>query len=286
MVTLEWGALTEADLPALTQLATECLAADGGLPTLSQPDFLRSLFLSGGPAIGGRDDTGDLVAAASLFEEEGQQVATGLVLPSMRDQGAGDELVRWCREQRGPEPLRVRVENCSVASESMLARAGLRRIFAETVMRHRLRDIPIIARPPGVRLLPFTEQIAPAFHRAWAASFADRPGFVPSAEEEWLRWLAEDADFRAADSRVALADDDTPVGMVTLSTDWIDQVGVVPQWRGRSLGAHLVVRSLTALKRAGSRRVWLCVNVDNPARDLYERLGFRARGTRARYTVR
>ena len=76
------------------------------------------------------------------------------------------------------------------------------------------------------------------------------------------------------------------MGFVLLVDNWIDAVGVVPEWRGRRLGAHLVVRSLTALERSGEAEAWLCVNVDNPARSLYERLGFRAKGTRARYEDR
>ena len=79
-----------------------------------------------------------------------------------------------------------------------------------------------------------------------------------------------------------------PVGFVNLLDDWVDQVGVVPAWRGRGLGAHLVARSLRTLRKAGCEAVWLAVNVDNPAHDLYLRLGFRDAGLRARYeeTVR
>ena len=83
-----------------------------------------------------------------------------------------------------------------------------------------------------------------------------------------------------------MTEDGEPAGFITVSDEWIDQVGVVPEWRGQGLGAHLVVRSLTALKKAGASRVWLCVGVDNGARALYERLGFAHKGTRARYEER
>ena len=49
------------------------------------------------------------------------------------------------------------------------------------------------------------------------------------------------------------------------------------------LGAHLVVRSLRALRKAGCEQAWLAVNVDNPAHGLYLRLGFDEHGLRARY---
>ena len=58
---------------------------------------------------------------------------------------------------------------------------------------------------------------------------------------------------------------------------------MVPAWRGRRLGARLVARSLRALRKAGCEQVWLAVNVDNPAHELYLRLGFEDAGMRARY---
>ena len=49
----QWTPLTEADLPALGELARACLHADGGLPLLADEPLLRQLFLDGagiGPA--------------------------------------------------------------------------------------------------------------------------------------------------------------------------------------------------------------------------------------------
>ena len=67
------------------------------------------------------------------------------------------------------------------------------------------------------------------------------------------------------------------------SVSWIDQVGVVPAWRGRGLGAYLVTATLRALAAEGTEPVWLTVNENNPAAALYRRLGFTRYGTRARY---
>ena len=62
MSTLEWGPLQESDLPGLGSLARSCLRQDGGLPQLATEVMLRYYFL-GGASIGGRDVTGELVAA-------------------------------------------------------------------------------------------------------------------------------------------------------------------------------------------------------------------------------
>lgn len=286
MSVLDWAPLHEEDLPLLMALAGACLDKDGGLPLLETEPLLRTLFYSG-PNIGGRDETGDLVAVAAMFRDDrGQLTATGLVHPSSRRLGYGEQLVAWVREQVGDAPVNVVAETTSPESNTLFAADGLTCSFAETVMRHNLKHIPFIRLPDGITTEPFSAQTAPAFDEAYRRSFGGRPGYTDDGARKWLGSLGDDPDFRAEESRVALDQAGEPVGFVAVSTDWIDFVGVVPEWRGRALGAHLVVRSLRALHQAGSKRVWLCVRVDNPARGLYERLGFKVKGTRARYVDR
>lgn len=245
--------------------------------------MLRGFFLSDA-GIGGRDETGDLVAVAGVFlDGSGRRTATGLVHPSSRHQGHSHELVAWCREHSGGSLLRVITETTSADSEQLAAEFGLRRTFAEQVMRHGLTSVPVVRAPEGVTKRPFGEQSAGLFHTAWSRSFADRPGFPGTPRDEWVSFLVEDEDFVAEASRVVLDAAGDPVAFVTLSDCWIDQVGVVPGWRGRGLGAHLVARSLTALAKRGCEQAWLAVNVDNPAHELYLRLGFVDHGVRTRY---
>ena len=283
MSTLAWRPLTDDDLPALQFLAGRCLSADGGLPLLTEEAMLRRLFLSGA-AIGGRDETGDLVAVASVFvDDTGHRTASGLIHPSSRWQGIGEELVKWCREHSGGSLLRVAAETTSADSDRFFAQIGLRRTFAEHVMRHSLADIPRIRRPEGLRSKAWTAETSALFHTAYRLSFAERPGFPDTPLEVWVGGLEEEPGFRPEVSRVVVDELGEPAGFVTLSDDWIDQVGVVPAWRGHGLGAHLVVRSLRALRKAGCEQAWLAVNVDNPAHELYLRLGFHDFGIRARY---
>lgn len=283
MSTLAWSPLREADLPALSSLARACLAIDGGLPLLAEAPMLRQFFVSDA-GIGGRDETGDLVAVAGVFiDASGRRTATGLVHPSSRNQGHSHALVAWCRERSGGSLLRVVAETTSADSERLAAEVGLRRTFAEHVMRHDLGDVPFVRAPEGVTKRLFDEQSAGLFHAAYERSFGDRPGFPGTPQEEWVRLLVEDEEFRPEDSRVALDSAGEPVGFVTVSDCWVDQVGVVPAWRGRGLGAHLVARSLRALAKGGCTQAWLAVNVDNLAHDLYLRLGFTDHGVRARY---
>ena len=51
-------------------------------------------------------------------------------------------------------------------------------------------------------------------------------------------------------------------------------VGVDPSWRGRGIGRALLTGLLERARADGTRRVSLSVELDNPARRLYERAGF------------
>jgi len=284
---LVWGPLGETDLAALQRLARACLRQDGGLPHLATEGMLRSRFLTA-RSTGARDELGELVTAAAVGDaaDDGSVTTSGLVHPSFRGAGLGNQLMAWATEQAEGATLRVATESLTPEAEALYAAHGLMQTFAETVMRHDLSSIPRCPLPGGLRTVAFGEESAAAFHAAYVASFADRPGFPAPSAEEWLGYLREDGDFRPELSRVALDGAGVPAGFITISDNWVDQVGVVPQWRGRGLGAHLTASSLTAIAGAGAEEAWLTVNTDNPgARRVYERLGFTEHGVRARYAT-
>ena len=286
MSVLQWSTLTPEDRPAVRALAQACLDHDGGLPELVEDEFITRYFY-GDDTIAGRDDLGALVAIASLsYDEAGNRIASGLVHPSVRRQGHGEALVAWARKQAMGVPIKVIAETMSPEAETLYSSNGLTRTFAETVMRHDLSHISRIPLPDDVTTEPFTDERAHDFFVAYQESFGDQRGFPDPTEKEWLEWLRSDPEFRPADSRVAYSRGGAPIGFITVSGDWIEQVGVAHTWRGHRIGAHLVVRTLTALKASGSTSVWLNVAVDNPSRELYRRLGFTVYGTRARYEDR
>ena len=79
-------------------------------------------------------------------------------------------------------------------------------------------------------------------------------------------------------------DGEQPVGFIVCDDAWIVQVGTHPKWRGRGLGAALVVEALRRFKAAGAEHVTLDVNANNPsATRVYTWLGFESVGRRARY---
>src|SRR5690606_33964130 len=127
MVSLHWTALSRDDRDAVRTLAQICLEHDGGLPQLADNDFVHTYFF-GDDTIAGRDELGELVAVASLtFDESGHRVASGLVHPSMRRQGIGEQLVTWAREQAPGVVLKVVAETMSPEAETLYANSGLTR---------------------------------------------------------------------------------------------------------------------------------------------------------------
>lgn len=278
-----WGSLDEADLPALRSLAGACLGVDGGLPILAEEGLLRARLL-GGDTLAARDPDGRLVAAAGVRVGPDGATTSGFVHPDHRGRGLGRELIRWAVERSAGAPLTVAAETCAADAERLYARHGLRETFAELVMRHPLDKPPVVPEPEGVTILPVTHASSRDLFAAYAGSFADRPGFPDPSQDEWLEELEGDDEWRRDLSLVALASDGEPVGFVNVLGAWIDQVGVVPAWRGRGLGAHLVSRVLQALAAERAPEAWLSVNTNNPAGDLYARLGFEQRGKRARFT--
>jgi ribosomal protein S18 acetylase RimI-like enzyme len=166
----------------------------------------------------------------------------------------------------------------------LFASRGLRCAFAEDVLRRDLAapppDVPL---PAGVRLEPWTAEAADRFHAVWRAAFAERPGFPGWSVARWTGWLTEDDEFRPDRSLLAVDPVAGDVAFVVCAADWIVQVGVRPDQRGRRLGAGLVVEALRRMRADGEPAALLDVRVDNPARELYLRLGFQVTGRRARF---
>ncbi|GHJ17912.1 MULTISPECIES: GNAT family N-acetyltransferase [unclassified Micromonospora] len=279
---LVWRAYGESDLAALTGLVEACLAVDGGLPLFTRTPLLRARLLQT-RTLGAWHDGGP-VAAIGVGTGRAPATATGLVHPSWRGRGLGGTLLDWASEQAGGTDLLLTTETWTAEAEALFVARGLRRTFLERVLRHDLDAPPDVVAPDGVTLEPAT--LGPELFDTYRASFADRPGFVEPAAEEWLGDLRDDEGYRPELSMVARGPDGGAAGFVTVLDNWIDQVGVVPGWRGRRVGAYLVARVLRGLAEVGADAAWLCVNDDNPATGLYRRLGFREAGRRARYLRR
>jgi mycothiol synthase len=295
---LSWRALQSADQDAVTALSAACQAADGGQALIAADAYIRQASVSA--TTGAFDARGGLIACATVWleqtPEELRANILGQVHPDARGRGLGTELLRWSVDQARalpvdtpagqPRLLRLTTEALTPAAETLYQRFGFTQQFAEDVMRRELDvALPDAPFPPGVTLATWTPALAGQFFEAYQDAFRERPGFPVWSEDEWVEWATGEDTFHPEMSLLA-RDGAQPVGFIVCDDAWIVQVGTHPAWRGRGLGAALVVEALRRFKAAGAAHVTLDVNVNNPgAARVYAWLGFHAIGRRARYVT-
>lgn len=296
-----WRPVTEADLSALAALDAACRIVDGPA-SVPEPTYAALLVASGTTLLGatGQEHPGHFAAAGWVQVNGAQARLGGKVHPDQRREGLGTHVLRWGEAQAmaldPPERLIIRNEVMTDGSAALYAHEGYIRDFAEHWMQRDLADpLPTIAAPVATE--PWTEANADAFFAAYDAAFSTRrsPGAPPPDRAEWIAEYAGDPDFRPDLSLLARAAGGQPVGFIAAgvlpiadlgqTVGWISQVGSDPAWRGRGVAAALIAAVLAAFRREGFAAAGLHVNVDNPgAIQLYERLGFRYMGLRAKYS--
>jgi ribosomal protein S18 acetylase RimI-like enzyme len=300
METYNWRPVTEADLPALAALDAACRVVDGPA-SVPEPTYAALLTAPHTPLLGAERDAGPnhLAAVGWVQVNAGQARLGGKVHPDHRRRGLGTHLLRWSEAQAAtPDPqgtLIIRNEVMTEGSAALYAQEGYTRDFAELWMQRDLGD-PLPAIPPALPTESWTEANAGDFFAAYDAAFSTRrdPGTPPPDRAEWIADYADDPDFRPDISLLARADGQ-PVGFIAAgvlpiadlgqTVGWISQVGSHPAWRGRGVAAALIGAVLAAFQREGVAAAGLHVNVNNPgAIQLYERLGFRQIGLRAKYS--
>ena len=137
--------------------------------------------------------------------------------------------------------------------------------------------------PPGIEVRPYREEHdGPELHRVIEASFAEHFGWEPTSYEEYRAfemdgplWDPTLVTFAVADGAIA--------GVITANRNgdvgWIGELGVMPQQRGRGIGAALLGLAFSQLAARGLSAVRLNVDAGNEtgATRLYERVGMRVR---------
>jgi GNAT superfamily N-acetyltransferase len=132
-----------------------------------------------------------------------------------------------------------------------------------------------MVRPPGGPILRrATARDARGVADVWLASFrAALPTVrLVHTDDEVRNWIARTV-VAEYETWVAEAGDEV-VGMMALHDDWIEQLYLHPDWRGRGLGAQFL--TLARNRRPDGLQLW-AFQVNGPARRFYERHGFVAR---------
>jgi mycothiol synthase len=291
--TLSWRPLGESDLPALAELAALCLAADGGQPFAASPSFLRRWYLAGAASYAGFGGAG-LICAASLRRfapgppgavPSAAAVTTGLVHPAWRRRGIGAHAFDWARDRAGRGGVRAETEALGEGAHALYLSMGLSQVFAEDVMQlAATAQLPAADAPGGLALSPWGQADPARFYAVYDAAFRERPGFPGWPQARWVEWISDDEDFRPEWTLLATLGGADAGFIAGAATGWITQLGVLPQARGKRLGAYLLTEVVQRMRAVGETSITLNVNINNPrATALYRRLGFTRIGRRARY---
>jgi mycothiol synthase len=209
---------------------------------------------------------------------------------------AGERLVRRFRPSPGTSPDQAarlgvrelagfRFKTTDEETARALVGAGCTLVRAATDM-HRDVAEPIPATPlaEGWALVPheWDDDLAAAL---WAAYGPDHPD--RSDRVRRLRGLTEGADalvvLPGATARLCGPDRRSagqvftvgPVPWAAVPTSWVLDLAVSPGGQGRGSGAALLAYAIRGTRDAGLTTVGLSVTDGNPARRLYDRMGFR-----------
>ncbi len=300
-----WRQIEASDVSAVGALARACAEQDGAAAASRIAEYGATMErgeANDQQAIVAHSAEGLLVAlgwtAAADGPSDYRVVLEGRVHPAHRRKGIGGAVLRWS-EKRGRERLHglppdrrkvLRIDSPGVTADAdvLYRRHEFRLHFEEELMERRL-DVPLpsVPLPPAVELASWNAETISQFYAAYTASFRERPGFPGWSQDEWVEWVSADEDFRPDASYVAISQGQ-PAGFIATGVGflpgagegcagWITQVGTVPTWRGRGLGAALIVYVMRQLRLESLNRVALFVNANNPAAStLYRRLGFEA----------
>jgi mycothiol synthase len=272
----------DADVPAVTALVRAFEEELAGKPEQSEDDLRndwRDLDLA-------RDAWlvelhGDLVGYGALYTNV-NTFADGYVHPAFWGRGVGTRLVELGEAEarrRRAATLQIPVFGNDERAHALLEGRGYRPIRRYYRMEIELDGEPPAPRwPGGVRVLPYDDAEADAFHAALDEAFAEEWGHEPERPVDWREIRERRSPDRSAWSVVK--DGDEIAAAVVAEEEhwgvgWIHSIGVRPRWRRRGLGEALLLHTFRELSRRGRGRIGLGVDAQNPtgATRLYERVG-------------
>jgi mycothiol synthase len=304
MTSVDYRAMTRSDLQAVCDLLNEAQQFDGVPQVLEVVELEEQL-----------DDDGDLTTDVRVAVREERIVGVvrtmhlpsdvvlercyvfGTVLPAMRGQGIGRALMEW-GVQRGralllsstntlPLYLRAEAPQGLAATANLFGRLGFREVRVFEELLRPLTELPAIPDISGVRIVPWPPDRDEEILTTKNMAFADHWGATPLALDRWISMVRG---FGAwpEQSFIAVDDEDRVVAysinhrysaddeLLGRKDGWIDNLGTLPEWRGRGIASALIIRSLHAFAEAGLTHASIGVDSDSltGAARLYRGLGF------------
>ena len=234
-------------------------------------------------ALSGAEVVGYVVIARRLPPDV--YVAYGGVRPSHHGNGLGTFLIesverRAAEVAGGPASVRQWIDAKDEVAIAIVTGRGY-----SFVRRFWRMDVPLDAEvaegpdPVGITIRSFAkERDERTAHDVLEEAFTEHWGYTPKTYEEAAigRWEAEW--FRPDLSLVAEADGEMVAVCINgprFDDGYVEDIGVLPEWRGRGIAEALLRRSFSTFKELGFKRASLNVDSDNStgAMRLYERVG-------------
>ena len=212
-------------------------------------------------------------------------VAYGGVRPSHHGNGLGTFLIESVEQRAaeiavGPASVRQWIDSKDEMAIAIVEGRGysfVRRFWRMDVLLD--ADVADVSDPPGVTIRSFEKgRDERTSHDVLEKAFTEHWGYKPKTYEESAigRWEAEW--FRPDLSLVAEAGGQIVAVCINgprFDDGYVEDLGVLPEWRGRGLAEALLRRSFSIFKELGFKRASLNVDSDNStgAMRLYERVG-------------
>ena len=225
------------------------------------------------------------LAGYATLEDRGEErfLSDGYVHPELRGLGVGGKLVDLA-EERALERGAVSVQNTIVSADE--AAAGVLEQRGYRPVRHFYRmavelgdEAPEPEWPEGIRIEPFDERDALAFHEAIEEAWQDHWDYVPRRFEQFRERMLEGSRYDPSLWTIAWAGDEIAGGTICEASyydmGWVRSLSVRRPWRRQGLGMALLLNAFRDFHRRGERRVGLGVDAESPtgATRLYERAG-------------
>ena len=227
---------------------------------------------------------GLLVRALTLYAWPTRSGTLHLALSDAQEREPTDDRLATLLDQ-GAGRL-VMVDDPSLRDRLVEAGGEVRRHLH--VMRHDLAAVPPTPELPGLVLRSWRdddpERLAPAFAAAYGPGHPDEVTTDPFVNTRELAHTADDPDNPLIEfaTTVAVVDDEPIGAALVLRSEhhpdwcgpWLMNTFRAPQPAVRGIGAAMVTHAIRALRDAGEGYFGLAVTNANPARRVYERLGF------------
>ncbi|MGO1509790.1 MAG: GNAT family N-acetyltransferase [Actinomycetaceae bacterium] len=288
---LTWSPLDAPRAGELADLVSRIESADG-TPIRTSAAEVESYFAEreGFRAVAG-DDADGVLRAFGLVRPKGEVdgmlsfTCSGGVDDALRLKGAGAALVGWqvatsraLLTESGSERgvVVVHVDETEEDLTALLEEHGFRPRRWYVQMRRSLSiDIPEVALPQYVSVVPWSDELADQVRRAHGRAFADQP--EGAMERTMDLWGPESPAFEPGWSFVALdrsSDRAKVAGYIVSSRydqDWealgwtegyTEVLGVLSEWRGKHVGSALLTAAMRAYAADGLEYAGLDMDVD------------------------